>query len=571
MDRYAPWRIDSELPLESSYSLFSKAAWWRGLRPARLLRSYMGEGSLSLRRQSQLVMFGSPEFWTSSLEGAQGLPITRMGTLLDSLKKAESDQAACIGKLWRSPVLRFCPDCICLGVHLWMQQHTGVRLCPVHLIPLTSNCCHCDQEIKVSYRSSQAAFSCTCGHSLLAHSGCAAVAELEEFSHLPQITEEFAAWVSILNAQAPAVSVRGTWQTAHLAEVCTSALQRLPVPEYMRRNHQPSFDVQLKSIGIQNGSLRAVSIEDLALPLMGHQALPGNMPSMADEWDGLRAFTGEYEESHPLVGAAAGACRRVARAHLAVSAHHACIDLLCLLHGQSKFYSRLDPFSGLARCCPVGAGFWIWKMLCEDGLSLISPSAKEASHSKFIRSPLGGNAALFLLARTGLHYCIHACSSVFAQHQSGEMDFESSVLALRGLRDPYSIWGGAAGFQARPVEVDGRWLYTSVDATELIASRCVEEETCTSRLKGLLTPRYGEALSEAYAEMLASGPAQGQREPRGASPLGMSRREYRVLSSVPYACKLERIDPLGRERCRWLDFVVSLRANSSSRSTSGRH
>lgn len=559
MDIYAPWRIDSELPCESAYSLFSKAAWWKSVTPSFLLTSYVGEGKPQHGRQSRMVMFGMPEFWSRNLHGASCLPSTTQGTLLDSLVKAEVDQKAGVADMWQSPLLRFCPECISLGVHLWIHQHTVVVKCPVHLIPLVAACVRCGQSIQVSYRASQAPFTCLCGHSLLGTSGCVAVAEREEFCRLPRITEQMFGWLSIVAAQASTVDFAGAWQRPHFADVCAISLQRLPVPDCMRREVDPRFDVRLKSIGICDGSLKSVTAEDLVFT--------------SSEWPqsgGTELFEGRAADaSIPLAGVVASAFRRVAIAHLKSASKHACIDLPWLMFRESLLFLQADSIAELVRCCPVGAGFWIWRMLCEDLLSNIRMNPETAWQSKLLKSQVGGNTALFLLSRSELNYCIRACSEIFHRHQEGEMDLSEAKQALWSLRDLSGNWGAAGGCRLKPLEVNGRWIYTSIDATELIADPCTEGETCVPRLKRFLESRYDEAVAERYAESLAVNARQNRCGTQSLSSLAMIGCERRILVPVEASAspigQAERADPLKAVGLEWLDLVISLRSRILSK------
>lgn len=559
MDAYAPWRIDSELPYESAYSLFSKAAWWKSATPSSLLASYVGEGRPTYGRRSRMVMFGMPEIWIRSLHGSSCLPATTQGTLLDSLVKAEADQRVGIADLWQSPVLRFCQECVSLGVHLWIHQHTLIVNCPVHLIPLASACARCGQPIQISYRVSQAPFTCLCGHSLIGSAGCAAVAEREDFGRLPGIAEEMSDWLSLAAAQASTVELPGAWQAQHFAEVCAISLQRLPVPACMRRDIDPRFDVRLKSVGVCDGSLKNVTAGDFELESCQWSTL--------GRWERSEGLAPDVSPS--LVGAVASAFRRVAIVHLATTSKHACIDLPWLMFRESLLLLQADSMSELVQCCPVGVGFWIWRMLCDDLLSMIRRNPQSAWQSELLKSQVGGNSALYVLARSELHYCIRACEEVFQRHQAGEMDLGEVRQALLGLRDLSGSWGAAGGFRLRPLEVNGRWVYTSIDATELVSGVCADGETCAPRLKRFLSSRYDESVAARYAESLADSASKRRCGTPGLSELAMVGCERRVLlpgeDGASSIGQVGRNDPLKRAGIQWLDLVISLRGGCSSR------
>lgn len=559
MDAYAPWRIDSELPYESAYSLFSKAAWWKSVTPSSLLASYVGEGRPTYGRRSRMVMFGMPDIWIRSLHGSSCLPATTQGTLLDSLVKAEADQRVCIADLWQSPVLRFCQECVSLGVHLWIHQHTLIVKCPVHLIPLTSACARCGQPIQISYRVSQAPFACLCGHPLVGSAGCSAVAEREEFQRLPRISEEMSGWLSLAAAQASSVELPGSWQAQHFAEVCAISLQRLPVPACMRREIDPRFDVRLKSVGIYDGSLKNVTSGDWEFGNFQWSTSGGKERSEGLASDG----------SPPIIGAVASAFRRVAIAHLVATSKHACIDLPWIMFRESLLLLQADSMSELVQCCPVGVGFWIWRMLCDDLLSMIRRNPLSAWQSELLKSQVGGNCVLYMLARSELHYCIRACEEVFQRHQAGEMDLSEVRQVLLGLRDLSGSWGAAGGFRLRPLEVNGRWVYTSVDATELVSGACADGETCAPRLKRFLGSRYDESVAARDAESLADCASHRRRGSPALSELAMVGCERRVLlpgeNGASPIGQMGRADPFKGAGTQWLDLVISLRGGRSSK------
>lgn len=563
MESYAPWRIDSELPWESAYSLFSKASWWQAINPSDLLRIYADAILPRGRRPPGNVIFGIAAFWVSKLQCADVLPITLQGTLLDSLIKAEADLEAGVADIWRSQVLRRCPQCIALGVHLWIHQHTAVACCPVHLVPLISACPRCGEDIRLSYRPNQAAFSCECGHSLIGRSGCAAVSVRRDFARYARISSEMDRWLALLNAQALTAPGCGAWQVEHFARLSAYGLQGCPIPECMRRELPLGFGSVLKAIGIHDGALGGVTAEDLGPARSLWLGLREDVLTAMSEAGHINVPTGAYEYCEPLVGMASIAFRRVGLAHLAATSHHDCTDIPKLICGESLPQMQHPAFSELLHCCPVAVGFWIWRMLCGDLLSMISRDPRGGWSSKFLKNPVGGNAALFLLSRSQLHYCIQACDLLSRQYRLGEIDGEAAYHALSSIRSVTGLWGTTGGSCAIPLEANDRWFYTSIDVADLIVGACTGIASDVHRLERFFAIRHGDAIAERYVEELAANACKKRYGGRSGGSMSMMKCDRRIYLPIEVSVKNQHqgreVDHAMQLRKQWLDLVISAR------------
>ncbi|MEA5149828.1 hypothetical protein VB145_15645, partial [Xanthomonas arboricola] len=70
---------------------------------------------------------------------------------------------------WENKRLRFCTECVALGMHFTVGQLNYIEFCPYHERRLTSHCPICGRGMKYSAALPRPAFSCSvCGGSLLA-------------------------------------------------------------------------------------------------------------------------------------------------------------------------------------------------------------------------------------------------------------------------------------------------------------------------------------------------------------------------------------------------------------------
>jgi hypothetical protein len=91
---------------------------------------------------------------------------SNVGVIEDYVPGANLDRY--VRDCWSAWALRYCPKCICLGAHVTYFQLPLVRNCPIHRIPLRTNCPSCRKaiEYKIPERLAGEAFQCRCGHKL---------------------------------------------------------------------------------------------------------------------------------------------------------------------------------------------------------------------------------------------------------------------------------------------------------------------------------------------------------------------------------------------------------------------
>lgn len=567
MDIYAPWRIDSELPWESAYSLFSKASWWQAVEPCDFLRRCTAGSLAQSRRGTRQVTFGMASFWRSNLQCREMLPITRQGDLLDSLIRAEADLDAGVGSIWQSHELRRCPLCIEKGVHLWIHQHTAVARCPVHLAPLLSTCTRCGNPMRQVYLLGQAPFSCVCGQSLLGKAGCRDVCALKEFACYPGIADDAHGWLALLNAQGMTVPGGGAWQLAHFARLCTVALHHCSIPECLRGERIRGVECRLKTVDVHDGALANVTGEDAEVAQSLWQALRETDRAGACDLRQADVSAGFCGQMEPLTDLVATAFRRVGMAHLATSSHHPCMDLPKLICGESLPQVDHPAFNELVHCCPVAVGFWLWRMVCGDLLSIIGRDPGGGWGSAFLKNPVGANAALFLFSRSQLHYCIQACALIIRQYRDGQIDAESAYYALSYVRGASGLWGTTGGSHATPLMANDRWLFASVDVTRLIGGKCTCVGPYLSRLKQFFAIRYSQEVADGYVDEIYARAGRNGHRSNGADPMSMMKCDRRIYTPVEVPAgdprQNDRLAPLVQQGVPWLDVVITARGRRS--------
>lgn len=183
---------------------------------------------------------------------------------------------------------------------------------------------------------------------------------------------------------------------------------------------------------------------------------------------------------------------------------------------------------------------------------------------ELMQSKVGGNAALFLLSRSELNFCIRACAEVFDSYRRGLIDLSEARQALWSLRDVSGNWGAAGGCRLKPLEVDGRWIYTSIDASDFTSRPCLDSASCIPKLKRFFQRRYDEAV----AERMAAGAFRERSRRPMLRTLAMIGCQRRVLvptgGGASRIGEMERSDPLRCAGFDWLDRVITLRGGGLS-------
>ena len=165
---YLPWADDALIPGESTYALINKLAWFSNRGPLQLIRDLKAtEERPSPTTPVRLDYTATTDVW-KSIATLPSIPRIHGFQLDDYVRKFSYESICGYSSSLVRNALRFCPDCISLGMHFEVLQLTFVDCCPLHKEPIASHCKECGCGISYSSNSQQGPFSCgSCNASLL--------------------------------------------------------------------------------------------------------------------------------------------------------------------------------------------------------------------------------------------------------------------------------------------------------------------------------------------------------------------------------------------------------------------
>ena len=165
---YLPWTDDALIPGESGYALLIKLAWFSNRGPLQLVRDLKAtEDRPSPTSPKSLDYYATAEVW-KCIATLPNVPRI-YGFQLDVYvsKFARESNLGHVGSRAHN-TLRFCPDCISLGMHFEILQLKFIDSCPLHKRQIVSHCKECGDVISYSCSCQQGPFSCgSCNASLL--------------------------------------------------------------------------------------------------------------------------------------------------------------------------------------------------------------------------------------------------------------------------------------------------------------------------------------------------------------------------------------------------------------------
>ena len=167
-ERYIPWTEDAQLPGESPYALMNKLAWFACRGPVQLMRDLRAtEATPCPVSPSEIDFRTSAEVW--SIKANPRMWPIKVSKLREHFYRARFHVPNnYIDPAYEWEVLRFCPECIEVGMHFTITQLLLVESCPYHHRRLVSCCFECGEKIRYRSRSLNRAFDCGgCGCSLL--------------------------------------------------------------------------------------------------------------------------------------------------------------------------------------------------------------------------------------------------------------------------------------------------------------------------------------------------------------------------------------------------------------------
>lgn len=166
--RYLPWSDDALIRGESAYALLNKMGWFSNRSPLQLILDLKAtEEWPSPTTPCSIAYDAAREVW-ESIGSLPGVPRIHGMLFQDYVQKVAFEPIARAFRFRVTDELRFCPDCIALGMHFEIQQLKFVERCPLHEKAITSSCAGCGNRIPFRSKSQNAPFSCdACCASLL--------------------------------------------------------------------------------------------------------------------------------------------------------------------------------------------------------------------------------------------------------------------------------------------------------------------------------------------------------------------------------------------------------------------
>lgn len=166
--RYLPWADDALVRGESLYALMNKLAWFAGRGPLQLIRDLRATQTTPSPSSPQCIDFYSArdDTWMGIVRLPE-MPKIHGLQFGEYVSKAGCGSPVGFGRRIYK-VLRYCPDCISVGMHFDVTQLDVIEYCPYHSKVITSHCVNCGQDVPYACVTNQDPFSCgSCNSSLL--------------------------------------------------------------------------------------------------------------------------------------------------------------------------------------------------------------------------------------------------------------------------------------------------------------------------------------------------------------------------------------------------------------------
>ncbi len=167
VEPYIPWVREALLPGESIYALLNKLGWFSGKGPVKLMRELWPTEEkrhpIERMNYSTILKEWSRGAYTDIWPITTGSTAKYFDASNFQVPKGYARGA------WEDERLRFCPECISLGMHFTISQLRFIEFCPYHQQRLISHCTVCGEQTDYCSVEFNAAFGCnSCEGSLLA-------------------------------------------------------------------------------------------------------------------------------------------------------------------------------------------------------------------------------------------------------------------------------------------------------------------------------------------------------------------------------------------------------------------
>lgn len=413
--------------------------------------------------------------WTQYLEDASRLPRMQGSSVSTTIQQCAEAMNHQVPRDWRSEQLRFCERCMALGIHLRIQQHLAVEVCPLHDGPLRTTCPACQQPLP--FRSgSQQAFRCpACGGCLLANDELRFGFSSRFRRKVREECEEVSAWLALVNAGthrgldrfSGSFQVKGGLDHIHEKAFLLTGLQQPSkrVPTWMHRPRSLAADVSIGCIAPCANSLSS------AIHSSRNVSRWAIRPNDVAQDDPLRNVSAVLALGHDAKTRYIHAFRRVARQFLRMvrAQHGDCLKSAPLMAlASNSLDGEIHP--EMLLCCPVALGFWLWRRRGSEFFPYYSWFSDVDMKSGDVDVFTAGADLLFYaIERSDLHASI-VIASECARYLEITDDVASAMKVVRaweGARRHYEFSQPAL---FSPVGRDVGVTFVRVDASRLIRS-----------------------------------------------------------------------------------------------------
>lgn len=329
--RHQPWRDECFHAAESAYSLLNKVAWFNGINVHDYLRQCRSHDRKKKHMSSILLKEGMLHHFADD----DAMPIVHGQNFVDLMRHLFQLEASEIGRSWRSSSIRICRECLKLGIHLRLHQHSGLEKCHIHGVLLEDSCRLCSATIFPVIHNGVPAFGCV---------RCKA-----------PLIEEFFIWKKPPN---------------DLSEKIQDETRSITKSLGILQDLMPEGSFVCKGIGFD--AISIVNIQhNIALSLTPpHPALKPSLWTGKEASAKMRKIAGELTWETVSVNELQAAAKCVARwfMHRKGKSHDNCLDsprnataALRKNYPSSMFHPYFDSDEQAAKFCPVAIGFWLWR------------------------------------------------------------------------------------------------------------------------------------------------------------------------------------------------------------------
>lgn len=532
---FVPWCDQALLPGESSFAVMNKVAWFVAMPCTQLVRQLREQNDRKVVAHPKAIKYSHDNKWISFVERTHLAPVVHGMALQEYLYAVEELNEKETPLRWRSAMLRFCPECIAIGIHFRLHQHLAVEKCPFHLVALRSTCVHCGVGLRYE-SASEGPFCCPhCGRSMLQDGMIATQLDPGLQEEMSRRVDESAVWLGPAStARELMAGVRDmdvdvdhplqgvTGKRIYLEALCERRGER---PAWLVGRKSGECTLSFSTLSLASPGLRP---ECASLDLLLQLDSPLCDSSLSSIVSGNRRAS----EALALDDHYRRACRRVSEIFLRRFGcfHQECLDAPYRMYGD-RFDGTESHIEELFGCCSVAIGFWLWRRACHRTYKALALyESLEKWHFLVDVPDHLRDALLYSVVRSLLHYCVfvaNECVRDWEKEDADPFDCAQPIIAIGHIDYP---WSSIFFERQRMLVVGGHAYCLKFDATEVLLSK-----GCPGRL----------AYQKRLRRMLRSVEVIGR---------GLQRPIYLDMEDEWASRQLEQERPFARMKGDWIFF-----------------